>query len=145
MNKHTGTRVCGYGYCRPIPVPDLPDGYSFCPIYKPMGNFSSQTLTLIGFLSAGFAGSGYPLPSGIRGVIELDAEISTLGFHLIGCEIGAVVSDNVVWNTIMVHNAGYKIYHRPGFGRFNRFGFYPLGEFIHHDQQVFFFSYGFLL
>ena len=25
-----------------------------------------------------------------------------------------------------------------GFGRFNWFGFYPLGEFVHHDQQIFF-------
>src|SRR3954467_549936 len=38
----------------------------------------------------------------------------------------------------MVDNPGYEVYHRSGFVRFNRFGFYPFGEFIHHDQQVFF-------
>ena len=72
------------------------------------------------------------------GVIELNAQISTPGFHLIGCEIGAVIGDDVVWNTITVHHAGYEFYHWPGFGRFNWFGLYPLSEFIHHDQQILF-------
>ena len=66
-----------------------------------------------------------------RGVIDLDAQISALGFHF--------VSDDAVRNTITVYDAGYEFYHRPGLGRFNWFGFYPLGEFIHHNQQVFFF------
>ena len=78
-----------------------------------------------------------------RGVIELNAQIDTPGFHLIGSEIGAVISDDAVRNTITVHNTGYEVYHWSGFGRFNWFGLYPLSEFIHHDQQVFF-SYGFL-
>ena len=33
------------------------------PVYIPMGFFWSQTLALIGFLPAGYAGTGYPLPS----------------------------------------------------------------------------------
>ena len=73
-----------------------------------------------------------------RGVIELDAQIGTPGFHFVGCEIGAVISDDAVWNTITVYDAGYKVYYWPGLGRFNWFGLYPLGEFIHHDQQIFF-------
>ena len=73
-----------------------------------------------------------------RGIVEPDAQISTPGFHLIGCEIGAVVGDDGVRNTITVHNTGYKVYHWPGFGHFNWFGLYPLGELIHHDQHIFF-------
>ena len=38
------------------------------------------------------------------GVIELNAQINTLGFHLISCEIGAFIGDDVVWNTITVYN-----------------------------------------
>ena len=79
-----------------------------------------------------------------RSVIELNAQISTLSFHVIGCEIGAIIGDDAVWNTITVNNTGYEVYHSSGFGHFNWFGLYPLGEFIHHDQQVFF-PYGFLL
>ena len=33
------------------------------PIYIPMGNVLFHTLTLIGFLPAGYVGNGYPLPS----------------------------------------------------------------------------------
>ena len=69
-----------------------------------------------------------------RGVIELDAQFSAPGFHFVGCEIGAVIGDDAVWNTIMVYNTGYEFYHRPGLGRFNWFGLYALSEFIHHDQ-----------
>ena len=78
------------------------------------------------------------------GVIEFNTHISAPGFYLVSCEIGAVVGDDAVRNTITVHNTGYKVYHWPGFYRFNWFGLYPLSEFIHHDQQIFF-SYGFLL
>ena len=72
------------------------------------------------------------------GVIKFNAQINTPGFHLIGCEIGVVIGDDAVWNTITVHNIGYLVYHWSGFGRFNWFGLYPLSEFIHHDQQIFF-------
>ena len=64
--------------------------------------------------------------------------IGALVFHVIGCEIGAVIGDDAVWNTITVHNARYEVYHWSGFGRFNLFGLYPLSEFIYHNQQVFF-------
>ena len=57
---------------------------------------------------------------------------------VIGCEIGSVIGDDVVGNTIMVHNSGYEVYHWSGFVRFNWFGLYLLSEFIYHDQQVFF-------
>ena len=50
----------------------------------------------------------------------------------------AIVTDYAVGDAIMVYNPGYEVYHWSGFGRFNWFGFYPFGEFIHHDQQVFF-------
>ena len=43
------------------------------------------------------------------GVIELNAQINTLGFHLISCEIGAFIGDDVVWNIVTVHNTGYKV------------------------------------
>ena len=69
-----------------------------------------------------------------RGVIELNAQISAPGFHFVGCEIGAVISDDAVRNTITVYDGGYKVYYRPELGRFNWFGLYPLSEFIHHDQ-----------
>ena len=55
-------------------------------------------------------------------------------FYFVGCEVRAVVGDDAVWDTINVHDTGYEVYHRSGFGRFNGFGFYPFGEFIHHDQ-----------
>ena len=45
-----------------------------------------------------------------RGIIELNAQISTPSFHLIGCEIGVVIGDDVVWNTKTVHNTGYEVY-----------------------------------
>ena len=71
------------------------------------------------------------------GVIELNAQISTPGFHLISCKIGAVIGDDAVWNTIMVHHAGYEVYYWPRLSRFDRFGLYPLSEFIHHNQLIF--------
>ena len=72
------------------------------------------------------------------GVIEFNTQISTPGFYLVGCEVGAVVSDDVVWDTITVHNIGYEVYHRAGLSRFDRFSLYPLSEFVHHNQQIFF-------
>ena len=69
-----------------------------------------------------------------RGVIEFNTQISTLGFYLVGCEIGAVVSDDVVWDTITVHNTGYEVYHRAGLSRFDRLSLYLLSEFVHHNQ-----------
>ena len=78
------------------------------------------------------------------GVIEFNTQISSPGFYLVGCEIGAVVSDDVLWDTIMVHNIGYAVYHRAELNRFDRFSLYPLSEFVHHNQQIFF-SYGFPL
>ena len=68
-----------------------------------------------------------------RGVIEFNAQFSTPGFHFIGCEIGAVIGDDAVWDTLMVHDTGYKVYHQSSFGRFHWFGLYPLGEFIYDD------------
>ena len=68
------------------------------------------------------------------GVIELNAQISAPVFHLIGCEIGAVIGDDAMWDTITVYNAGYKVYYWSGFGRFHWFGFYPFGELVNHDQ-----------
>ena len=72
------------------------------------------------------------------GVIELNAQITEPGFHLIGCEIGAVIGYDAVGNTVTVHNTRYELYNWSGFGRFNWFGLYPFSEFIHHEQQVFF-------
>ena len=72
------------------------------------------------------------------GVIEFNAQISTPGFHFIGCKIRAVIGDDAVGDAITVYNPRYEVYHWSGFGRFNWFGLYPLGEFIYHDQQIFF-------
>ena len=61
-----------------------------------------------------------------------------LAFHLIGCEIGAVIGDDVVWNSITVHNTGYEVNYQAGLSRFDRFSLYPLSEFVHHNQQILF-------
>ena len=67
------------------------------------------------------------------GIIELNAQVNTPGFHFIGCKIGAVIGDDVVWDTIMVHDTGYKVYHWSSFSRFDWFGFYPLSELVDHN------------
>ena len=64
-----------------------------------------------------------------RGVIELDAQIGAPGFYFVGYEVRAVIGDGAVWDTIMVYDTGYKIYHWSGFGPFNWLGLYPLSEF----------------
>ena len=71
-------------------------------------------------------------------VIELDAQVFAPEFYLIGRKVHAVIGDDAVWDTIMVYGTGYKVYPWSDFGRFNWFGLYPLGEFIYHDQQIFF-------
>src|SRR3954467_8595189 len=71
-------------------------------------------------------------------IIELDAHVFAPEFYLIGRKVRVVISDDAVGDAIMVYNPRYKVYHRSGFGRLNRLGFYPFGELIHHDQQVFF-------
>ena len=38
-------------------------------------------------------------------IVELDAQIGAPGFHFIGCEVGAVIGDDTVRNTITVYNA----------------------------------------
>ena len=72
------------------------------------------------------------------GIIELNAHVAAPEFYLVGREVRAVVSDDSVGDAITVYNPRYEVYHRSGFGRFNRFGFYSFGEFVHHDQQLFF-------
>ena len=52
-----------------------------------------------------------------EGVIELDAQVSTPFVHFVAYKIGAVICDDVVWDTITVYDTGYKVYHWPGFGR----------------------------
>ena len=69
-----------------------------------------------------------------RSIIELDAHVAAPKFYLVGCKVRAVVSDDAVGDAITVYNPGYEVYHRSGFSRFDRFGFYSFGEFIHHDQ-----------
>ena len=77
------------------------------------------------------------------GVIELNAQIGAPIFHLIGCEVGAVIGDDAVWNTIMVYNAGYKVYHWSDFGRFNWLASIHLVNLSTMTSR--YFSYGFLL
>ena len=43
-----------------------------------------------------------------RGVIELNAHLAAPSFHLIGCEIGAIIGDDDVGDTIVVHNPDMK-------------------------------------
>ena len=69
-----------------------------------------------------------------KSIIELDAHVAAPEFYLVGREVRAIVSDDAMGDAITVYNPGYEVYHWSGFGRFNRFGFYPFGEFIHHDQ-----------
>ena len=73
-----------------------------------------------------------------KGIIDLNAHVATPSFHLVVFEVGAVISDDAVGDAITVYNPGYEVYHWSGFGRFNWFGLYPFGEFIYHEQQVFF-------
>ena len=68
------------------------------------------------------------------GLIKLDAQVGAPSFHLIGCKVRAIVSNNTMWDTVTVHNPLYEVYHWSGFGHFNWFGFYPFGELVHHDQ-----------
>ena len=68
------------------------------------------------------------------GIIELDAHVFAPEFYLVGREVRAVVNDDAMGDAIMVYDPGYKVYHRSRFGCFNRFGFYPFCELIHHDQ-----------
>ena len=68
------------------------------------------------------------------GIIELNAHVVALSFYLASYEVRAVIDDDAVGDAIMVYNPGYEVYHRSGFCCFNRFGLYPFGEFIHHDQ-----------
>ena len=67
-------------------------------------------------------------------IIELDAHVFAPEFYLIGRKVRAIISDDVVGDAITVYNPGYEVYHRSGFGRLSRLGFYPFGELIHHDQ-----------
>ena len=62
-----------------------------------------------------------------RGVIELDAQISAPGFHFVGSEVGAIIIDDALGDTVTVYDPGYEVYHLSGFGRFNWFGLYPFG------------------
>ena len=55
-------------------------------------------------------------------------------FDLVGRKVRAVISDDAVRDAIAVYHPGYEVYHRSEFDRFNRLGFYPFGEFVHHDQ-----------
>ena len=71
-------------------------------------------------------------------IIELDAHVFALEFYLVGREVRAIISDDAVGDAVTVYNPGNEIYHRSGFGCFHRFSLYPFGEFIHHDQYVFF-------
>ena len=55
-------------------------------------------------------------------------------FYLVGRKVCAIIRDDAVGDAVTVYDPGYEVYHWSGFGRFNWFGFYPFGEFIHHDQ-----------
>ena len=59
-----------------------------------------------------------------RGVVELDAHFAAPSFYFIGCEIGAIISDDAVGDTVLVYDPGYEVYYWSGFGRFDWFGFY---------------------
>ena len=67
-------------------------------------------------------------------IIELDAHVFALEFYLVGRKVRAVISDDAVGDTVMVYNPGKEVCHWSGFGRLYRLGFYPFGEFVHHDQ-----------
>ena len=64
----------------------------------------------------------------------LNAQISTPSFYLIGHKVRTVVSNDTTQDTIMVHHAGYEVYNWSGLGHFDWFGFYPLSEFVDHNQ-----------
>ena len=66
-------------------------------------------------------------------IIELDAHVFAPEFYLDSREVRAVISDDAVEDAVTVYNPGYKVYHRSGFGRLNKLGFYSFGELIHHD------------
>ena len=74
-----------------------------------------------------------------RCIVEFIAQLSALGFHLISCKLGSIISDDTMRDTITVDYAGYKVNHWPCLSWFYRFGLYSLSEFIYHYQQVFLF------
>ena len=67
-------------------------------------------------------------------IVELNAHFAAPSFHFIGCEIGAIISDDVVGDAVSVYDPGYEVYYWSGFGCFDWFGLYPFGELVHHDQ-----------
>src|SRR3954465_168454 len=69
-----------------------------------------------------------------RSIVELNAHVFAPQLYFIGGEVCAVIGDDTVGDTVTVYDPGYEVYHRSGFGRLNRLGFYPFREFIHHDQ-----------
>src|SRR3954468_8958737 len=73
-----------------------------------------------------------------RSIIELNAHVFAPQLYFFRGEVCAVIGDNAVGDTVTVYDPGHEVYYRSGFGRLDRRGFYPFGEFIHHDQQVFF-------
>ena len=38
------------------------------------------------------------------GIIELNAHVAAPSFHLVGCEVGAIIGDDVVGDTVTVYN-----------------------------------------
>ena len=70
-------------------------------------------------------------------IIELDAHVFAPEFYLVGRKVRAIIRDDAVGDAITVYDPGYEVYLWSGLGRFNWFGFYPLGEFFDHDQHVF--------
>ena len=69
-----------------------------------------------------------------RGIIKLNAHFAAPSFYVVSCKVRAVIGDDAVGDAVVVYNPGYVVYHWSGLGRFNWFGFYPFGEFIHYDQ-----------
>jgi hypothetical protein len=53
------------------------------------------------------------------GVIELNRHVTAPSFYLLGCEVGAIVGDDVMGDTVAVHDPLYEVYHWSRFGHFN--------------------------
>ena len=78
-----------------------------------------------------------------RGVIELNAQISTLDFHLISCEIRTVISDDVVGDTVTVDDPDIKSITGPASAVLTSLASIHLVNLS--NMTNIYFSYGFLL
>ena len=71
-----------------------------------------------------------------RSKVELDAEVFAEVMEFLGCEVAPVVSENAVWYAESTGDAFEEFHGRGGRLVRDRYGFYPLGEFVDCYQEM---------